>query len=310
VGQAADQRFRLGAYRTKPGCNAACAVLGEMQYANQHLQQYPLPGAPEEPELVGSGRVPETAGANNAAGRGWLELKVFRATCACARAKRFAGDAKKRANLEVVPLGSASPQRPLLSRARVSAGGSTRGCNTLAGPATEHEHPQVLGPTGLAMWQHVWVELRFDISTDDDDDAGAALGPSPSALLSARNKYAHLGKPAVRRPSDPKPKKGRSELQMFEVSQAKVESEKARVPSKFVCSCACMQSLQLSLMGPCRQKRSHGWRNSRANSQRIHFQKKCAHNWLESLVRKVNGFVRLAAAVCQRSALRCATELC
>ena len=32
-----------------------------MQYANQHMQQYPLPGAPQEAELVGSGLVESSA---------------------------------------------------------------------------------------------------------------------------------------------------------------------------------------------------------------------------------------------------------
>lgn len=33
--------------------------------------------------------------------------------------------------------------------------------------------PQVIGSSGLAVWKRVWVELRFDVSTDEDSDAGA-----------------------------------------------------------------------------------------------------------------------------------------
>ena len=64
---------------------------------------------------------------------------------------------------------------------------------------------KVIGPTGLAVWQQLWVELRFE--TEDGED-----------------------KPP--RPSDPKPKKGRSELQVYEFSQQNIEEERIKAQER------------------------------------------------------------------------------
>ena len=111
------------------------------------------------------------AAEHGSTGRGWLELKVR-----TPRQRRGAGVARAGGYSVHAHTHTHYPPARLARRRGIC-------CDVMRGPAW---CPQVLGPVGLAEWQSVWVELRFDVRCP------GACAAGPCRLGSCRTRRALL----------------------------------------------------------------------------------------------------------------------
>ncbi len=117
------------------------------------------------------------ATAHGSSGRGWLELKVRRSAHAAALECRVRARARGGVTL-------CMHTRELSTHA---AGSSVRcALRGDAMPTRPARCPQVLGTVGVAAWQSVWVELRFDVR------CSGACAAGPCRLGSCRTRRALL----------------------------------------------------------------------------------------------------------------------